>query len=147
MQLNRQTDYALRVLIFLTLKSEDELVKLDEVSKKFNIVKNHLTKIMAKLAKLQYIVTQRGNGGGIKIHPNALNLNLFEIMSEFESSFKSIDCTGINCPIAGMCKLESILAEASGAYTSVLQKYKLKDVLPSKQNDEHKIIFKRLNLS
>ena len=86
MQLNRQTDYALRVLIFLTLKSEDELVKLDEVSKKFNIVKNHLTKIVAKLAKLQYIVTQRGNGGGIKIHPNALNLNLFEIMSEFESS-------------------------------------------------------------
>ncbi|AXA33307.1 RrF2 family transcriptional regulator [Francisella adeliensis] len=145
MQLNRQTDYALRVLIFLTLKSHDDLVKLDEISKKFNIVRNHLTKIIAKLAKLQYIITQRGNGGGIKVHPNALELNLFEIMSKFESSFKSIDCTGINCPIAGMCKLEAILAEASGAYTSVLQKYKLKDVLPS-NNNEQRIIFKSLDL-
>lgn len=51
MQLNRQTDYALRVLIFLTLKSHDDLVKLDEISRKFNIVRNHLTKIIAKLAK------------------------------------------------------------------------------------------------
>ena len=145
MQLNRQTDYALRVLIFLALKSHDNLVKLDEISKKFNILRNHLTKIVARLARLKYIITQRGNGGGIKIHPNALELNLFDIIGKFESSFKSIDCAGINCPIAGICKLEVILAEASTAYTSSLQRYKLRDILPS-NNNEQRIIFGSLDL-
>lgn len=146
MQLNHQTDYALRVLIFLVFNQHNDLVKLDEISRKFNIVKNHLTKIVAKLANLNYIITQRGNGGGMKIHPDTLDLNLFEIMNKFEPSFKSIDCVELDCPTAGICRLEVILAEASKSYKTILQKYKLKDILP-KKNSEQKLIFKSLNLS
>lgn len=145
MQLNRQTDYALRVLIFLAFNQNNDLVRLDEISQKFKIVKNHLTKIVAKLASLEYIITQRGNGGGMKIHPDTLELSLFEIMGKFEPSFKSVDCEGISCPVAGVCRLEVILAEASESYKSILRKYKLKDILP-KENKEQRIVFKCLDL-
>ena len=145
MQLNRQTDYALRVLVFLAITPKDSLVNLDTIAEKFNIVRNHLSKIITKLAKLNYITTQRGNGGGIRLNSETLELNIFEVMSSFESTFKSIDCTGVICPIHGVCRLESILSEAESAYALVLQSYKLKDLIPS-DNNEQRIIFKRLNL-
>lgn len=146
MQLNRQTDYALRVLVFLAVSPKDSLVNLDAIAEKFNIVRNHLTKIITKLAKLNYISTQRGNGGGIRLNYETLELNLFDIMNNFETTFKSIDCAGISCPIQGICRLEGILSEAESAYSSVLQGYKLKDLVPS-SNNEQKIIFKRLKLN
>ena len=145
MQLNRQTDYALRVLVFLAISPKDTLVNLDTIAEKFNIVRNHLTKIITKLAKLNYITTQRGNGGGIRLKEKTLDLSLFEVMNSFESTFKSINCAGLSCPIHGVCRLESILSEAENAYTSVLQSYKLKNLIPSNSN-EQRIIFKRLNL-
>jgi Rrf2 family nitric oxide-sensitive transcriptional repressor len=134
MQLNSTTDYALRVLIFLVINKHNKLIKLDEISRKFYIKKNHLTKIVAKLASLNYIITQRGNGGGMKIHPDTLELNLFDIMNKFESSSKFIDCKGLDCPISGVCRLEVIITEACDAYKNTLKKYKLKDILPKESN-------------
>ncbi len=142
MQLRRQTDYALRVLMFLASTPKDQLVNMDQISNKFNILQNHLRKIIAKLARLKYIVTRRGNGGGIQINSSVLNLTLFEIMRHFESSFESIDCTGLSCPMSNQCKLQLVLNDASNAYILVLEKYKLKDILPTK-NNEQKIIFNR----
>jgi Rrf2 family nitric oxide-sensitive transcriptional repressor len=143
MQLKRQTDYALRVLIFLASTPKGQLVNMDQISNKFNILQNHLRKIIAKLAQLKYIVTRRGNGGGIQINLNVLNLNLFEIMQHFETSFESIDCEGLNCPISNNCKLQLVLNDASNAYIEELKKHKLKDILPT-MNREKKVIFNKV---
>jgi len=147
MQLNRQTDYALRVLMFLALKQNNSLSNLTEISEKFNIAKNHLTKIISKLAKLNFIITLRGHGGGIKIHTKTLDATLFDVMKHFEPTFKSIDCAGLLCPISGTCKLESILQEASDAYIGVLLKYKLKAIVAAPLHlQEIKTLLNRLDI-
>lgn len=134
MQLNRQSDYALRILLFLALQPAYEQSTLDEISAKFVIVRNHLTKIVAQLAKLGYIHTLRGKGGGIKLTDKGRQENLYNVIAHFEPTFQPIDCYGLACPIAGACHLENILDEASSAYIQVLAKYQVADLVPHEQS-------------
>ena len=66
MRLTNYTDYALRVLIFLALKKEDELSTIKEIAETYQISKNHLMKIIHDLGKLGFIDTIRGRNGGIQ---------------------------------------------------------------------------------
>ncbi len=144
MQLIQKTDYALRALIFLSLNNGN-LSTVNDISRKFNISREHLVKVVGHLAKLNYVTTIRGNGGGIKINAATMELSLYDIIVQFESKLEVIDCEHLVCPIRGVCRLKLILNEASAAFTQVLKSYKLSDILPK---TEHELIeiSKRLNL-
>lgn len=137
MQLNRKTDYAFRTLIFLAL--QQELTNIDSIANRFAIARDHLTKIISRLAKLNYIITIRGKGGGLKLNPNTLKLSLAEIAIQFESSFKMIDCEKPICPINGVCRLNGILEEASHTFLATLEKYTLSDLLPKNTKEEQRV--------
>ncbi len=128
MQLNRQTDYALRALIFLAM--QNELSTIDNIANKFSIAREHLTKIISRLAKLNYIIALRGKGGGLKLNPQTLKISLTEIVMQFEPTFKVIDCTVLACPLDGMCRLSKVLNEASTNFLNNLSQYTLSDILP-----------------
>lgn len=137
MQLNRKTDYAFRTLIFLAL--QQELTNIDTIANRFAIARDHLTKIISRLAKLNYIIAIRGKGGGLKLNPNTLKLSLAEIANQFESSFKVINCEKPVCPINGVCRLNRILEEASNAFLATLGNYTLNDLLPTTAKEEQRI--------
>lgn len=138
MQLNRRTDYALRTLLFLaTLGEGERLSTLDEISEKFQIARDHLVKIVGKLAKLNYIKTTRGKGGGIKFNPATLEVSLYEIVMHFESSLEMVDCDHLLCPARGACRLKLILNEATQSFINVLQRYKFSDILPKNTQEIH----------
>lgn len=143
MQLNRQTDYALRALIFLGMQQDS--CTIDDIAKKFNMAREHLVKIISKLAKLKYIIAIRGKGGGLRLNPQTRDVLLSEIVTHFEPTFKAIDCEGLACPLSGVCRLSKILCEASQAFLATLQQYTLADILP-KGKDEREIIAKKLNI-
>lgn len=128
MQLNRQTDYALRTLIFLAMRND--LSTIDDIAKKFLIAREHLTKIISRLAKLNYVITIRGKGGGLKLNPKVLTVSLAKIIKHFEPTFKAIDCHQLQCPIREMCRLQQILHKASNAFLNTLNEYTLQDILP-----------------
>lgn len=137
MQLNRKTDYAFRTLIFLAL--QQELTNIDVIANCFAIARDHLTKIISRLAKLNYITTIRGKGGGLKLNPNTLKLSLAEIAIQFESSFKVVDCENPVCPLNGNCRLNRILDEASQAFLNTLTAYTLSDLLPNTAKEEQQV--------
>jgi Rrf2 family nitric oxide-sensitive transcriptional repressor len=145
MQLNKQTDYALRTLLFLANMPEDELSTIDEISEKFHIARNHLIKIVSKLAKLKFIQTVKGKGGGLRIAPDAFQIKLDVIVKSFEPGFDVIDCDHNHCPIRGMCRLKRVLDQATEAFISELAKYTLAQLLPQTV-DERKDIGKKLNI-
>lgn len=130
MQLNKQTDYALRVLIYLGIRQNDALVNIDDIVDKFHIPRNHLTKIITKLNKLNLIQTYRGVYGGMKLRQETLGLSLATIVGFFENTTHVIDCQHLSCPIAGMCRLKSVLDEASNNFMATLGKYTLGEMLP-----------------
>lgn len=143
MQLNRQTDYALRALLFLAM--QENLSTIDDIAVKFFIAREHLTKIISRLAKLDYIVAIRGKGGGLKLNPRTLTVSLAEIVRHFEPTLKSIDCEKLACPLSGICRLNLVLDEASHSFMSTLERYTLSDILP-KNTQERITVSKKLNI-
>jgi Rrf2 family nitric oxide-sensitive transcriptional repressor len=65
MRLSLFTDYSLRVLMFAALKGET--FSLSEVAEAYDISRHHLVKVVNYLAKLGYLDTRRGRGGGITL--------------------------------------------------------------------------------
>lgn len=140
MQLNKQTDYALRVLLYLAFVGETRLVNIDEIVSKFHILRNHLIKIISKLARLKFIVTYRGVNGGMKINPETLNMTLDQIIAAFEPTFEVVQCEHLVCPLTGMCRLKAVLDEASNNFVATLGKYTLAEMLPANEATIQKIM-------
>jgi Rrf2 family nitric oxide-sensitive transcriptional repressor len=140
MQLNKQTDYALRVLLYLAFVGETRLVNIDEIVSKFHILRNHLIKIISKLARLKFIITYRGVNGGMKINPETLNMTLDQIIAAFEPTFEVVQCEHLVCPLTGMCRLKAVLDEASNNFVATLSKYTLAEMLPANESTIQKIM-------
>ena len=140
MQLNKQTDYALRVLLYLAFVGETRLVNIDEIVSKFHILRNHLIKIISKLARLKFITTYRGVNGGMKINPETLDMTLDQIIAVFEPTFEVVQCEHLVCPLTGMCRLKAVLDEASNNFVATLSKYTLAEMLPANESTIQKIM-------
>lgn len=128
MQLTQYTDFSLRLLIFLTLQEDNTLVTIDDVARHFNILKNHLTKIVHQLSKNGYVKTVRGKNGGICLAKTPEQINLSDIVKEMENTIEVVNCQKPSCPLHGNCELKAILNEAQDAFYAKLTQYTLADI-------------------
>ncbi len=129
MQLTHHTDFSLRVLIFLSLQDKNTLVTINEIANHFNILKNHLTKVVNNLSRHGYINTVRGKNGGIRLAKSADSINLGEIVQTMETNTEVVNCQKPACPLNNHCELKNILNEAQAAFFQTLEKYTLADII------------------
>ena len=129
MQLTRRTDYALRVLIYLT-GIDDRRVQIAEVAHSQDISRTHLMKIVNDLAHAGFVDTVRGRGGGIRLGRDPADINLRELVQTTEPGCSLLDCTA--CRFINQCNLPGILDEASSAFNAVLAQYSLADIVREK---------------
>lgn len=129
MQLTRYTDYSLRVLVYLALREDDQLVTISEISDCFDIPRNHLVKIVHHLGKLKYIHTIRGRNGGIRIAQKPQEIILGRVIRDMESNLRLVNCGSPTCAIITVCKMRGILREAGKAFLNTLDQYTLSDLL------------------
>lgn len=125
------TDYSLRVLMYVGVH-EGQLVTIDEISKIYDISRNHLTKVVHQLGVEGFIKTIRGRNGGIRLAMAPKDIVIGDLVSKMEEDFELVECFNGNknkCIISEACKLRSVLGEALDAYMSVLEKYTLADVI------------------
>ncbi len=132
MKLTMYTDYSLRVLMYLGTRDPDEKVQIDEISEYYNISRNHLTKVVHNLAKLDYIHTVRGRGGGIMLKYKPEELNVGQIVRNTEDNFYIAECfrPDNECVLTPVCGLQYVLNDALNNYISTLDQYTLLDILP-----------------
>ncbi len=129
MQLTRQTDYSLRVLMYLAILDEGRLAQLGDIAADHGISRNHLVKVVHRLGQLGYIVTRRGKGGGIRLARPAGEINIGEVVSRLETTLVPIDCTALACKLLPACNLNRLLASAVGAYLQTLKGHTLADLV------------------
>ena len=131
MELTRFTDYSLRTLIFVALK-KGELVSVREIAEAYGVSENHLTKVVHGLAKLGYLKTFQGRGGGISLGKNPSEITVGRIVREVEG-IEVVECLRKDgsgtCCIAGICKLQHALQRATDAFLSELDKLTLTDLV------------------
>lgn len=131
MQLTRYTDNALRVLMFLALKS-NRLSTIPEISKKFSVSKNHLMKIVNELVNRGYITSIQGRGGGIKLALSPDEITVGMIVRDMESTLDLIDCETKPCPIISACKLKDAVNDATEGFLLILDKYTIAQLIKPK---------------
>lgn len=131
MLINRQTDYAVRVLMYLAIMDE-RMVTISEVSRQFRISRNNLMKICHQLVRLGYVRSVRGKGGGICLARAADSIKLRDVAMQMEATFEIIDCRSPLCPLAERCQLKEALMEARDGFLKVLSCYTIADLVRNK---------------
>lgn len=129
MRLTKHTDYALRVLMFLAMKPEQNHT-IEALAERFSVSKNHLMKVAHQLTIHGYIVSQRGRGGGLKLgqHENAIRIG--SVIADMEPSMNLVDCAaGSGCPFMASCTLKRALRNASQTFVHEMNKYTLADLV------------------
>jgi Rrf2 family nitric oxide-sensitive transcriptional repressor len=130
MKLSLFTDYSLRVLMFAALKGES--FSLSEVAESYDISRHHLVKVVNYLAKLGYLETRRGRGGGIALGMPPEDIRIGMVVRRTEDSPFIVECFDKQhntCPINGSCRLKGALAQAVNTFYETLDRHTLRDLV------------------
>ncbi|MGO4282553.1 transcriptional regulator, BadM/Rrf2 family [Cupriavidus sp. OV038] len=132
MQLTRFSDYALRLLMYVSRADGTRPITIAEVGQQFDISHNHLVKVAARLSKLGWITATRGRHGGLQLGPGAERLSVGTILRELEGHKSVVDCADPPCALKGNCRLKLALDEAEEAFYRALDGVSLGDVIGSR---------------
>ena len=129
MQLNRFTDFGLRVLMYLTqCRDRPTAVTIPEIADRFGASRNHLVKVAHFMAQRGWVVTTRGRGGLCLAHSPAA-YRLGDLVRELEEQGPLIDCREPPCALDGACRLSGVLAQAMQAFFDRLNAHTLADLV------------------
>lgn len=133
MRLTTQTDYALRILMYLTVRSGRTTIA--QVADLFGISVHHVAKVVNVLARHGFIRSVRGIGGGIELARSPESISLGDVIQSIEGNIHLLDCVGTGdvCVIQSFCKLKDALVEAERLQVEFLNSVTLLDVTPTKQ--------------
>jgi len=136
MRANIHTEYAFRILIYLQLHREVKC-PIGDIARAFGVSFNHLNKVSQQLVRMGLVESSRGHGGGVMIRPEALERRIGDIMRELEPSEEVSKCMGAKnlpvCPVASLCSLRCMFAEAQEAFWASLNQYTVRDLVEGKQ--------------
>lgn len=130
MRVTLNTDYSLRVLMFLATK-QGRLSTIPEIAESYGISRAHLMKVVHKLGLLGYIATTRGKNGGIQLLRKPGEIRIGSVVKDTEDGLAVLGCLDDPgyCAIAKACALRGAFREATAAFLAVLDKYSLEDLV------------------
>jgi Rrf2 family nitric oxide-sensitive transcriptional repressor len=131
MHLTTYSDYALRVLMYLAIKSEG-LSTIAAIAESYNISEAHLMKVVHQLGVAGYIETVRGRGGGLRLARPADAISLADVVRTTEPDMAIVSCLkpiNASCTINPGCVLKRALERARDAFMEVLEEYTLADLV------------------
>jgi Rrf2 family protein len=135
MQLTAYTDYSLRVLMYLGLKGP-RISSISEIAEQYGISRNHLVKVVHRLAQEGFVWSQRGRSGGIALGRPPQNIRVGDVVRRMEGEMSLVECFRSEtnrCPITSVCQLKGVLAEARDHFLASLDRYTLADLLTHQQ--------------
>ncbi len=105
LRINRQTDYAVRVLLALSKKEEGKRVSTSAIGREMLIPPALLQRIVAELAGGGFINTQAGRDGGISLAHAPKDISLLQVVEHFEGELYLSDCVlkPGECPFDKRC--------------------------------------------
>lgn len=130
MRLTSFTDYGLRMLMRMG-SAPDRAFSTAELADEFGLSRNHLSKIMQRLAGAGLVRTRRGGGGGAMLARPPEEIRLGEVVRLLEADQALVECFGQgggDCSIDGRCRLKSRLRAAETAFLADLDRSTLADV-------------------
>ena len=130
MRLTNYTDYTLRMLIYLALRTEGRAT-IAEISAHYGIAETHLMKVAHELGVAGDIETIRGKGGGLRLARRPEAVRVGEIVRRTEPDLTIVPCFAehASCVIEPECVLQKAMQKALQTFLAELDRYTLADLV------------------
>jgi Rrf2 family protein len=113
-QVNRQTDYAIRVILALSKHPPETRKSTSEIHDEMLIPHAFSQRIVADLARGNFIQTFPGRDGGIQLARPANQINLLQVIEFVQGPIDVSDCLatdGAPCTFGSTCPVRKRLAK------------------------------------
>lgn len=130
MRLTSFTDFGLRMLMRMA-STPDRTFSTAELADEFGLSRNHLAKIMQRLAQAGFVETRRGGGGGAALARPATQIRLGAVVRLLEEDQPLVECLsndGGACTLDGSCRLKARMRAAESAFLADLDRATLADI-------------------
>jgi Rrf2 family transcriptional regulator, iron-responsive regulator len=130
MRLTRQSNYAIRALIYCAVNAPG-LSRVADIARAHGISELFLFKLIKPLVENGLMETVRGRHGGIRLGRPAGEITLLDVIRLTEENFAMAECFeggDVNCPLADSCDVNTALGEALAAFFGVLEGYTIADL-------------------
>jgi Rrf2 family nitric oxide-sensitive transcriptional repressor len=131
LKLTQFTDYGLRALMVLA-SEPDRSFNSKEIASILDVSREHLIKILQRLALGGYVRNLRGSGGGVRLEKQAQEILLGNVVRWLEDAQGLVECMrpdGGHCNLTPLCLLRPLLSDAAEAFYARLNTATLADCL------------------
>jgi Rrf2 family protein len=108
-RVNRQTDYAIRVVLALARQPQGTRLSSFEIGKEMLVPAAFLSRIVAQLAQAGLVLTFPGRGGGLQLSRPPDEITLRDVVELMEGPFLLSECMlgEQACPFEGACPVRT----------------------------------------
>ncbi len=111
LKINRQTDYAVRIILALAKQGEGARLSSSEIQREMLIPPALMPRIVAKLAHVGLVNTFPGREGGLTLPRPASQITLRDVVEAFEGPILLSECMQAkgedDCPFRSDCPVRS----------------------------------------
>lgn len=111
LRINRQTDYAVRVVLALAQRGEAIRVSSAAIQQEMLIPHSFMSRIVAQLAQAGLVQTFAGRDGGLQLPRPANTITLKDVVETFEGPILLSECLHVkgddDCPFQSGCPVRS----------------------------------------
>lgn len=131
MQLTRQSEYAIRIMLELASRPPGEVVSSRTISERQEVPEDFLKKTVQLLSLSGLVTTQRGVQGGVRLSRAARDITLVDIVKAIEGPLHINVCLNpeFACPNRSSCPVSPVLARAQKAFLEELGRDSLADLI------------------
>lgn len=122
MRLTRQTNYALRIMMYCAATPEKRN-RVSEIAAAYGLPEKFLFKILQPLVEAGLLLTIRGRSGGIILAKPAEQISILDVVKVTEADFLMAECfdeANTDCPLLDHCELNSALRDALNSFLESL---------------------------
>ena len=122
MEINRRTDYGVRVILHLASLPQNGRTSTQEIADQQNIPAPFLAKIISQLSLSGLVETYRGSSGGVSLARPASEISLLHVIEALDGPVRLNRCViePSACPRDEHCPVHHIWEKAQADLTALL---------------------------
>jgi Rrf2 family protein len=136
MELTRKGEYAIRGIVYLATRPEDQVCLLSEIAAAVDVPPTFLAKIFQQFSKIGLVKSYRGTGGGFVLGRAPEKITLLEVVEAVEGTIIPNRCvvnTG-DCSRDATCNVHTVWVNIQKQVRDILASVSLKELA---KNQEH----------
>lgn len=113
MRLTRASDYAIRVLVYLTEIPQSARATRQDIIENTGVPGAFLNKLVQRLVRAQFISARPGVGGGCTLAAPATRISVLQVIETMDGPLQISECLAedLRCPHVSSCNFRSLLLQ------------------------------------